>query len=266
MIEPADLQTLVSFKFKVADLKELLKDRGMRTTGPKDELVRRLVENDAAAMREATRGVALLRCTTEGAELARRYLEEEAGRRQVAESEVLRLLSRQDYLGAASVVAQFEASQVFARGLGIDWKNYDCATDVHFLKTVFERTPTILKDIQQLQLGQLRLVAGMMYLWGTNDRKRWFPEGLQTGIRLTAEVACAMLVFHASYIRELEGYRKSAVVKTVEILGAHDESSCDECRRIDGKRFQLDSVPELPYTKCTCDRGCRCTTVAAEFK
>lgn len=265
VLEPAGLQELMDYKFKASDLKLMLKERGLKVSGRKEELIQRLVENDAQSMRDATKGLVLYRCTKEGMQLAENYLEGEKAKRDTAERDVLDLLARKDFSNAVRVVAQYEASQVFPRGLGIDWKNYDVESGAESLKSIFERAPGILKGVEEKQLDELRRAAAMMELWGTNTARRWLPDDFETGIRLDGDAASRMLVFHATHLRNMQGY-KVAAVKIVEVLGVDDGNTCSECRKISGKKYKLETVPELPYAKCTCELGCRCTTVVGEFR
>lgn len=265
VLEPAGLQELVDHKFKASDLKFLLKEKGLKVSGRKEELIQRLIENDAQSMRDATKGLVLYRCTKEGIQLAEHYLEGERTKRDDAERAVLDLLRRKEFSEAVRIVAQYEASQVFPRGLGIDWKNYDVESGAESLKLIFERTPGILKGMEEEQLGELRRAAAMMELWGTNTARHWLPDDFETRIHLDGDAASQMLVFHAIHIRNMQGYR-SASVKTVEVLGVDDGNTCSECRKISGRKYKLESVPELPYAKCTCELGCRCTTVVGDFR
>jgi hypothetical protein len=198
-------------------------------------------------------------------QLARDYLEREKAKRDAAERDVLDLLAKRDFSKVVRIVAQFEASQVFPRGLGVDWTNYDVESGVESLKAIFVRTPGILKGIDESRLAKLRLGAAMMQLWGTNTARHWLPEGFQTGIQLDSDAATRMFVFHATHLRNMAGY-KEARVKTVEVSSVNDENTCSECRKISGKKYELETVPELPYTKCTCEIGCRCTTIAGQFR
>jgi hypothetical protein len=264
-LEPADLQGLVDYKFKAFDLKAILKERGLKVSGRKEELIQRLIDNDTQAMREATKGLDLYRCTPEGMQLAENFLEGEKAKRVAVEQDILSLLARREFSEAVRIVAQYEASQVFPRGLGIDWKNYNGASDVESLKAIFETRPEILRGIEENQLSKLRLAAGMMQLWGTNIARQWISNEFETGIHLDSDAACRMLVFHAIHLRDIRGYKKAGV-KTVKVLGVDDGSTCSECRKISGKKYKLENVPDLPYSKCTCEIGCRCTTVASEFR
>ncbi len=265
VLEPAGLRELVDYKFKVSDLRLMLKERGLKVSGRKEELIQRLIENDEHSMRNATKGLNLYRCTTEGIQLAEHYLEGEKAKRDAAERDVLYLLARREFPKAVRIVAQYEASQVFPRGLGIDWKNYDVDSGVEALKTIFVRTPGILKVIEENRLNKLRLAAAMMQLWGTRGRnaaERWLPDGFETGIHLDSDAACRMFIFHVAHLRDMAGY-KEARVKTVEVSSV---GACAECQKISGKKYKLESVPELPYAKCTRDIGCRCTAIVSEFR
>jgi SAP domain len=264
-LEPAELRELVDYKLKASDLKQMAKERGLKVSGRKEELIQRLIENDEHSMRDATKGLVMYRCTTEGAQIAEHYINGENAKRDTAEREVHGLLARKEFSNAVRILAQYEASQVFSRGLGIDWKNYNVVSGVESLKTIFERTPGILKDIEENQLNKLRLAAAMMQLWGTNTARRWLPDDFKTDIHLDSDAACRMFVFHAAYLRNMVSY-KEAGFKTIEVSSVGDGNTCTECQKINGKKYKVESVPELPYAKCTCDIGCRCTIIVDDFR
>lgn len=261
VLETASLHELADYKFKASELKSLLREKALKVSGSKDELIQRLIENDEPLMRDATKGLVLYRCTKEGMQLAEHYVESEKAKKNAAEKATFDLLSKKDILGAVRIVAQYESSQVFSRGLGVDWKNYDIEAGVKYLRYIFEGTPEILKGIEKEQLEVLRLAAAMMNIWGTNTAKSWLPEGFETGIHLDGDVASRMLVFYSSHIENMRGYRLASA-KAVEVVGVDDENACSECKKISGKKYKLEKVPELPYAKCTCVRGCRCIAIA----
>jgi len=180
--------------------------------------------------------------------------------KEIAERTVYNLLERQDFLGAVHVMAQYEASQEYPRGVGIDWGNYDGALMVEALKTIFNSTPVIINIIEENQLNQIRLAAGMMRLWGARTAQRWMPEGIDTATLDAWNDASRMLDFHASHLGRMQMF-KEVGVRNVEVSGIADDRQCPECKRIDGKRFKLEDAPELPYAKCTCKMGCRCLLI-----
>ncbi len=264
MLEPAGLAELMDHKFKASELKEILKARLLKVSGRKPEMISRLVDSDKEGMVSATKDVKLLKCSAEAIRLAEVYIECVKERKAEAGDEVLRLLENREYANAVRTVAAFEAAQVFPRGLGIDWTSYSTHSDVKLLKTIFEKRPHILNNIDAARLEKIRVAAAMMQLWGTNTTKPWLPEDFTTGIHLHTESAARMLVFYASHLRGIEQY-KEAGIKTVEVLGVGDGSTCSACQQIDRLKYQLGNVPELPYPSCKSEIGCRCTTVAADF-
>jgi hypothetical protein len=257
MLESAELPELLNYKFKGTELKAMLKEKGLKVSGRKEELIQRLIDNCANEMLEATKDIVLYRCTITGMQLAESYIEGEKVKREATEQEILNLLAQEEFSKAVHVLVQYEAVQVFPRGLGLDWKSYDETSDVEFLKMIFNSTPVILKPIEENRLRQLHLASGMMRLWGTNTARRWLPDGFDTGIHLDGDTACRMFVFYALHLRNMKKY-KEAGIRTVKVSGPY-ENSCSECQKIKGKIYLFDDVPEIPYAKCTCESGCRCT-------
>lgn len=261
-LELSRLQELVAYKFKASELKSLLSEKKLKVTGSKEELIQRLIENDEKLMRESTNDLFLYRCTEDGIQLVERYIENEKAKRNNAKNITFELLIKKDLSGAARVATDYEASQIFPRGIGIDWKNYDSDLSAE-LRTIFEGVPEILKGIEKEKIAELRLATAMGILWGTNV-KDWLPDGFQTGIHLDPDVASRMFIFYSSHIRNMQSYRLSST-KTVEVIGS-EQNSCAECKKINGKKYKLENVPELPYAKCTCVMGCRCTTAAGNYR
>lgn len=262
MLKLASLSDHLEHKFKAAELKAMLKSKALKTSGRKEELIYRLIENDRQGMEDAARGLDIYRATSEGAKLAQEYVDEDRRKRDDAERDALDLLSRGTFSQAARAVARYEASRVFPRGTVTSGGVVPPSRDDELrwtreLETIFNRTPRILAGVDESRLAQLRLGAGMMMLWGTGRAKRWVPDDFETGIHLDVDAACRMLVFYARNLWQMEG-AMSAGCETVEIMGHDDEKTCAECRKLSGKRFKADEAPVLPYAKCTCELGCRC--------
>lgn len=263
-IEPCPLEAKVEMKFKAADLKDLLKQSGLKSSGRKVNLVARLIEYDRSSLEKMTGDIIRFQCTAIGRQPAEKFRADMEAERNQAEQHVLDLLMGRDFRGAAVRMGKYEAVQVFPRGMGIDWNRYNPESDMIVLKAVFDETPRLLMHIQHELLDVFRLGAGMMHLWGSNSAKKWFDEMPETGIHLDAETSIRMLVFFGIHRRNLSDYR-SADVRTVQVLGCNDEASCPECRAIAGKRFPLSRTPELPLPSCTCSNGCRCWTRSVDY-
>jgi hypothetical protein len=255
LLEPTGPEGVLGFRYKLTELKKMLKERSLKVSGRKPELVERLVEADPDGVAKLTRGLIVYQCTEEGRTIAQEYLDRVKERKSKAEQQALEALQKGKFKEAAEAVVSFEAEQVFPRGLNIDWDKRDTAEDAEMLAEMFRAEPEILSGISEQAMAPLRVGAGMMYLWGTNKAKGWLPGDLQTGLVMDTDAAARMVYFYALSRTRLKQYRESGV-KKVEILTAGD--SCEACRKLAGKEFSIDKAPILPYGKCTHEMGCRC--------
>ena len=177
-------------------------------------------------------------------------------KRAKVEKQVIEHLTKRMFKEAILTVAAYEAEQTHPRGIGIDWKHYNPNHDVEMLKTIFEsKPPKIIVRLRNEKLEALRVAAAMMTLWGKNKAKKWLPADFKTDLSFDVDTIARMRNFHATHRATLERYR-SEKLKYVEILPAPD--SCEACRKLAGKRYEVNEAPELPNERCTHKMGCRC--------
>ena len=257
LIGLADLENTLIFKYRLQELKDLSKQYGLPVSGKKIDLIKRLIAKDPATMKNSVSGLTVLQCLPKGKEMAEEYIATEDEKRSQVEAQVLDLIKQGEFKKACLIMGAFEAEQVFPRGLGTDWKNYNPDNDAELLNFIFTNKPKILSGVIDDDLDILRVGASMMSLWGVNSAKKWMPPNLSLNLRFDNDTAARMVLFHAKFKSDIAQYKKDNVVKSVEILTASD--SCDECKKFAGKRYSLNNVPELPNEKCTHKFGCRCT-------
>jgi hypothetical protein len=255
MLTNADLETIVSYKCKVTDLKNLLKQRGLAVSGNKDELTKRIVQSDKAGMLKLTEGVKLLVCTQAGCEIAEQYIASQKEKRLKVDQQVMDCLAKRMFREASLAVAKYEAGQVFSRGMGVDWKHYNPNRDIQILQHIYGNKPEILNKLDDTKLDSLQLGAGMMLLWGENKATKWIPKDFETGLSMNTDVAARMLLFNALSIANLKQYKENGI-KYIEVLATPD--SCEACKKLQSKRYRIDKAPKLPNPNCIHELGCRC--------
>ena len=261
LIGPADLENALSCKYLLPELKNLSKQYGLPVSGKKIDLIKRLLAADPVTMKKSVAGLTILQCLPKGKKMAEEYLKIQNEKRNHVEAQVLNYIKQGMYREACLAMGAFEAEQVFSRGLGVDWENYNPDRDVDLLNLIFKNKPKILSAVTDDDLNILRVGASMMILWGVNSAKKWMPTDLSLNLPFDNDTAARMVSFHALHKSRIAQYKKNyEVVKSVEILTAPD--SCDECKKFAGKRYSLDNVPELPHEKCTHKYGCRCIAVS----
>lgn len=256
LLEPASTIQKLSADFGVANLKKLLKDRGLKQSGSKLELAERLVEHDEPGMLSIVSDSRILICAGDGRVLAEEYLALKKDEKLRLERSLYLLLESGDLSEAAKALATYESSQVFPRGMGMNWD--DAAPQLtNKLGTIFREVPTMLNRESDDAISHLKLAAGMMELFGTGRARKWLPHNIQLRHDIDPEAAARMFVFHARHLERL-AQLKEAGFRKVKVIGLSDSSHCANCQKINGRTYKIENAPELPYPQCSCVIGCRC--------
>lgn len=250
------IQEKIELKFKVIDLKSLLKERNLPINGKKSQLIERLIQNDKEKMESLVSDVEIIICSEKGKLIAEEYLEKEKENKLAIEQKVRSLIQEGNFIDAVKAVSSFEAEQVFPRGFCVDWRNYNPKDGEYILNLIYSKTPKILDSYTREQIDILRPLAAMMYLWGTNESDKGIPSNFFPPNRFDTKTAANLILKHALFLSSIEEFKKSGI-ENVEIIGTSD--SCEECKKNDRKIFKIDAVPELPCCNCSHKLGCRCT-------
>lgn len=243
--------------FRAPELKALLKQRGLKVSGKKDILIQRLMEDDAPGMQIATSHLSLWICSPEAEVVARAYKDGKDARETTAHTKAFNALKEGRITDAVQSIIEFERTQVFARGVGIDWHSAAAPKQMEAqAKSIMKCSPSILKDVPGDELPMFRAIAAMQALTGESRSKAWLPEGLKGHPSLDLETTVRMIVFAGSHQERLKQMRSSGIKEvTIDHLGT---DSCEACQSFGEQKYALADAPELPHPACTNERGCRC--------
>jgi len=250
LIAACSLQERLDSTVPYGKAKQMLRDRGLKASGRKTEMIERLWEADVEAMRRIVAEVHLFRCTESGQQLAKSFLEY----CNEMERTAFGALRERNVNLAFRVVCDFEDSLGFPEN-----PSFPSKPDISNVRCVFAVKPKILATVSEEVLEHLRVAAAMAFL-GIGGS--WLPDGLRTGLAMKNEVAVRMIVFHVQSSREVEQEKQHAdLVSEVSVVFASEEPypPCDACRALKDKRWDLGEQPELPYEHCIHDMGCRCS-------
>jgi hypothetical protein len=254
LLAEADLGARLREKFKVPDLKQLLRERRLPVSGNKQALIDRLIEADRDGARAAAEDIVVLQCTEAGCDVVEPFMRARENAYRAAEDLSLDAIKQGEFKRAIEIVNRYTASQLFLPnpiGIPVD-------TDRKFqtLQTISTGRPKILSRLNDAQLSAVRVATAMSALWNSRSAKSWLPKEFKTE-PFDAEVAARMLHFYANSQYELS--RATGIgVNRVQILSAGDADTCNSCREISGRTYSISEAPELPYGQCTCEEGCRC--------
>lgn len=237
----------------------MLAIRGLSVSGAKRAMAIRLVEQDINGMNKVIEDSFILVCSETGVALARTYLEYEDRRRTEAIKQSEIALREKRYKDAALIMAKYEADSVFPRGLWISistsgnnshWNNYDPTQDEAKLGYIFTRTPKLLINKGWDGLPDVRVVAGMSYLWGNTKEAQIECSG-------ETQLASNLFISHSVFLFEMDKARQLGN-KYMRVLTCNDNIVCVPCKKMAETKYQINNMPELPYEFCEEESGCRC--------
>lgn len=266
LIEPVSVQEKLDAKFGLANLKQMLKEKGLPVSGKKIDLIERLISADQTAMAMSVTDLQIFRCSEKGRKLVEDYLAGEKAKRVNTEISVQNAIREGNFRHAVLLRATFEAEQVIPVGLGIDWKHYDTKRDETILKMIFSRKPKVLSMLNKEQIEQVRLCAAMGHVMGYSYGKWPLPDDFKTDSPLENIDLVHVLMTNVHFHREMKEFRdiqKAGIQMSVEILTRNDEHVCAICKEASEYTYSLSEVPELPHEKCTNPHGCRCSVGAS---
>ena len=255
VVRPTAVQRLEG-DLTLAQLKGLCRSRNLKLSGKKPELVARLAETDLSEIDQLAPLGDKYICSKAGRELAEAYKQRMKSEKLDTQLRSADLLDARDIKGAVKLVCEYEARQVFQRGMGVNWTSGTEGLPV--VKSIYSAQKAFLHAVSPGDLANIRLVAALDFLWG--EEVTFIPDRDRPvrGCRYSLGIAARQLQFHHNHGPGSKNIEKIPDYFEAEYLAPH-EGECPACQARNGKKFPLNQLPELPSEDCTCELGCRCT-------
>jgi SAP domain len=262
LLLPASLHATIECCNTVADLKKMLKERDLKISGKKQELVERLVVADELGMSKLHATKQVIECSPEIRPRVLQYVTDKEREFDDAVAETLTALRTNDFAKASRTIGAYEANQLNLsppNPLAIPEPPRETAADVETLQEIFAMRPKILSELAENEWEPLHVAVALSHLLHGRLSLEWLPAGFAGISKFDAATTVRMMQFHIIYQRNLKKMRALGITQGSILCGAPNAGSCDACMKIADKIGNLDDLPELPYEKCTCHLGCRCT-------
>jgi hypothetical protein len=177
------------------------------------------------------------------------------------ENRIIATLESDHFLEAIECTDQLDTLLSRRPGFGLDRQTLSVLRADLLGRLFNSAPPRIIADVLPEYLRPLKTAAALALLGLDKTARRYLPRSTDVGSRFSSDTAVRMWTFGTHHHRRIEQMRGAAIAN-VRTLGIADGSHCDECRKINGRVFAIDDAPALPYDRCTCESGCRCTALA----
>lgn len=176
LLVPLSLKANVEYCNTVADLKKLLKERGLKVSGKKQELAERLVAADEVGMSKLHTAKTVIECSPEIRARILQYVADKEREFEDAITEALAALRNMDFEKASRTIGAYESKQIHlpTRGLRIDVGTgtptefygrpapaRETAADVAAMKEIFTLRPKILRELAESEWKPLLTVVAL---------------------------------------------------------------------------------------------------------
>lgn len=230
LIAPASIEQIIDLNYKKEELKPLLKERNLKLSGKKDELIARLMAADPVWCKTQTEGSQLYVRTPAGQGLADEIYDTIGREEGEMEARLLLLVHDGKYEDAFRTWAAWDEDQVFPRD---EWQGIDSReTDTRYFLEMAQR-------IEKLLPPGKRERAILNFLYG---RVSYEPD------MLAASHA-------AAYERDIMDGRKKPFIAGIRIHKTpHDD--CSFAYLYEGC-YRLEDAPAYPFGLCDSE-SCTC--------
>lgn len=232
LIAPASVEQILDRGYKKEDLKPLLKDRGLKLSGKKAEMIGRLLESDPGWCWAQTENSRFYVRTPEGQRLADEIYNAIGSEAGEMEARLTLLIHDGHYEEAFRTWANWDEDQVFPRD---EWQGIDNReTDPSRFVQMAQRIETLLP------VGRReRAIVNLLYGRGTFD-----PD------LLSANHA-------AAYERDLISWREASFIVGLRIEGPKNGTECSFSSLYEGC-YRLEDAPDYPFGLCDNEPCCVC--------
>lgn len=244
LVSPS-VEEKVSFRFKVPELKDLLKERGIKGVDGKEAMVKALVVADRAGAESLVESIELLVMSDSAMQVMRELEEAQEAAKRKAQEQEFELLLRGEPASA------FWAHRKYSKA----YEQYQLSDhEGEQLGFLFRKTPKMLvEQLSEETFRVIRALAGMKLLWHQFPFMQRLPDGLDID-RETLNNAIELLERHAEVMRDLS---RMDATDSVEIVFSDDDILvCDNCRDFNGRKYLVSEFPDWPFTGCENESGC----------
>ena len=248
-LEPSTIEETMEFIFQAAQLKDFLKERDLKITGNKGELIERLIKADRSGMVNVIPKGRIMKCSANSLKLITDYKDKKKLALDSAKKQSFNALQLNDPSKAYSIYCSYQEAYV-TPNFRIDYEQ------VQKLTNLLTSQPKILSNVSSQNLMSLKVIAGFYQLWQDDSLEPYSSSNNLSGFK-NDRIAVNFILSHNQIAESLKNHKKYSKKVLIKI-DSDDFGSCGLCQELIGKVIDIDKVPEFPMVGCISEIGCIC--------
>jgi SAP domain. len=256
LLIPLSLVESIQSHFKLSEMKEQAKSLGLAVSGKKEDLAKRLANENQNEMTRFFDEYPVLICSEEAKRAVETYRKDKEKSFEKTITSIKLSLNDGNFMDAVITAREYRKNEIKIQppnSLAIKTPQPSVKDDIQHIECIFKIRPKILKELDYDDWKPLSVVVAMGYLLGVMPTT-WLPESFKGLTKFGNAVTLKMMNFHLNHLSRMKKLR-SLGIKKVKIMGGCE---CDACKQLSGKTFLIENAPELPYEQCNHYQGCRC--------
>jgi len=253
-ILPGSLEDKITYIYTVADLKSLLKAKGEKTAGKKEELITRLIQVDRTGMETATRKLNLFRCSDLGLQVLEEYAERQEKALEEAQAGVYQALYRGDFSTACKIYKGY--TKKYGQPFWYDpFEAYE--TKVKIIDLMKYAPKWTIERYGQENLRYIQVGLAMKDFWHEKTVWECLPDNFPVEYE-TVQTLIPLLERYQQYYNEVAtnlGADYFDLAFEFDDPDA-DDKVCESCRQLDGLILDHRLMPDWPFDGCQNEIGC----------
>lgn len=246
-------EEIIAEDYKITELKEECKKRGLKVSGKKADLVARLLEADSDLLKSYEKRDDLWICTALGVVMVEDFYKQQEQMEKDLRTLVFAFFDNKRFKDAANAVEQIRSRRIFP-----DWFTTSDKIEPEIsldheekeVEIIWNETPKVLRKIKSSFVDKARYWISYDILRGTNHIREFEKEPTDIEGVSIGQVMQALMIY-ASGKMQLSEWQKIRIFKGVRIEGLPSETVlCPECQKLTGKIYDFKKAPVIPNEKC----------------
>ena len=240
--------------FTANDLKKFLKEKELKQSGSKPELIERLINHDRLMAEKLVSNYKIMKCSAQALNFLDEFKENRKNALNLAKKRSFEFLLKGRIEDAFMELLKYKKEYLDCYD---SQANYSYEDEIERINFVISSSPKVLGKISQNQLDNLRAATCMSILWYYDElSESWLPDDFETHLGSNT-IAINYLKCNAEMRKNLANCQRYTD-KVKITFSKVDVDSCALCKKLKNQVFDLKNFPELPLENCTSQTGCKC--------